>query len=72
MKVGFVGVHYPHTEHRQEFLSRARQVVEFLRTAPGCLSADSWTTANGEVVVTTGQWESHEAASASASSPMSR
>lgn len=32
-----------------------------MRSTPGCLSAQCWTTSDGDAVVTTGQFESEEA-----------
>ncbi len=61
MKVGFVGIHYPHISHREEFISRVQRAVEVIRLTPGCLSADCWVTVAGDAVVSTAQWESEDA-----------
>ncbi len=65
MKVGFIGIHYPHIPHREEFISRVQRAVEVMRPTPGCLSADCWVTVAGDAVVSTGQWESEEALASS-------
>ncbi|SHG23928.1 putative quinol monooxygenase [Streptoalloteichus hindustanus] len=65
MKVGMVAYHYPHAEHREEFIARLHQVVEFFRRTPGCLSADCWVTADNDAVISTVQWESEAAFGAS-------
>lgn len=65
MKVGFIGIHYPHIPHREEFISRVQRAVEVMRPTPGCLSADCWVTAAGDAVVSTAQWESEEALASS-------
>lgn len=64
MKVGMVGDHYPHVEHREEFIARVQRVAEAFRQTPGCLSADCWVTDDGAVVSTV-QWESEDAYQAS-------
>jgi quinol monooxygenase YgiN len=65
MKVGFVALHYPHADHRAEFVARVEHAVQQLRATPGCLSADCWLTIDGEAVVSIAQWESEEAQAAS-------
>jgi quinol monooxygenase YgiN len=65
MKVGIVGSHYPHASHREEFISRVHQVAEVFRRTPGCLSADCWVSPDGDAVISTVQWESEEALTAS-------
>lgn len=67
MKVGFVAIHYPHTSHREEFISRVQRAAEVMRPTPGCLSADCWVTAAGDAVVSTAQWVSEEALTSSIS-----
>jgi quinol monooxygenase YgiN len=61
MSIGFVAVHYPGPAYFEEFIGRAMQAVRAMRPTPGCQSADYWVTAEGEAVVTTGQWDSVEA-----------
>jgi quinol monooxygenase YgiN len=63
--VGMVAVHYPHREHREEFLGRVRHAVEVMLPSPGCLSAECWMTVTGEAVVSIGSWESEKAMAAS-------
>ncbi|OKI09812.1 hypothetical protein A6A06_04030 [Streptomyces sp. CB02923] len=65
MKVGMVAYHYPHAEHRAEFVARVERVAEEFRRTPGCLSADCWLAADGDAVVSIVQWESAEASAAS-------
>jgi heme-degrading monooxygenase HmoA len=65
MKVGMVGIHYPHASHRGEFISRVHQVAEVFRRIPGCLSAECWVSAADDAVISTVQWESEEAFAAS-------
>jgi quinol monooxygenase YgiN len=65
MKVGFVAVHYPDSRHLDELIARVKRAVEVMRLTPGCLSADCWVTVDGDAVVSTGQWESDQARTAS-------
>ncbi|MFF8785163.1 antibiotic biosynthesis monooxygenase [Streptomyces sp. NPDC015125] len=65
MTVGFVGIHYPHPTHFDDFIARVNQAVEVLRTTPGCLSAACWVTADDDAVVSTAQFASDEALMAS-------
>ncbi|MFI1161163.1 antibiotic biosynthesis monooxygenase [Streptomyces sioyaensis] len=65
MTVGFVGIHYPQATHFEDFIDRVQQAVEVLRTAPGCLSAACWVTAEWDAVVSTAQFTSDEALAAS-------
>ncbi|MFI7002278.1 antibiotic biosynthesis monooxygenase family protein [Nocardia sp. NPDC050175] len=65
MTVGFVAFHYPRPSHFDEFVGRVRKVRDVLSSAPGCLSVECWISADGEAVVSTGQWESDEAFAAS-------
>ncbi|MEU9000173.1 antibiotic biosynthesis monooxygenase [Streptomyces caniferus] len=65
MTVGFVGVHYPHPTHFDDFIARVQHAVDVLRTTPSCLSAACWVTAEGESVVSTAQFASDEALAAS-------
>ncbi|WP_433566782.1 antibiotic biosynthesis monooxygenase family protein [Nocardia sp. CA-151230] len=63
MSIGFIGFHYPKAEHFEEFIDRARQMGEAMRSTPGFLSGGCWTTAtpDGDSVVTACQFESPEA-----------
>jgi quinol monooxygenase YgiN len=63
-KIGMVAVHYPKTEHRQEFVARVRRAAEVVGAAEGCLAADCWTTSDG-AVVSTAQWRTESAMRAS-------
>ncbi|MER0485032.1 antibiotic biosynthesis monooxygenase [Streptomyces sp. Edi2] len=65
MTVGFVGIHYPHPTHFDDFIARVNQAVEVLRTTPGCLSAACWVTDDDDAVVSTAQFASDEALMAS-------
>jgi heme-degrading monooxygenase HmoA len=65
MTVGFVAAHYPQPTHFDKFVARVQQVAEVLRSTPGCLSAECWVTISGDAVVSTAQWESDEAFTAS-------
>ncbi|MGI5262134.1 antibiotic biosynthesis monooxygenase [Streptomyces angustmyceticus] len=65
MTVGFVGVHYPHPTHFDDFITRVHHAVDVLRTTPGCLSAACWVTGEGDAVVSTAQFASDEALAAS-------
>ncbi|WP_378730921.1 antibiotic biosynthesis monooxygenase [Nocardia brasiliensis] len=65
MTVGFVAFHYPAPAHFEEFVDRVRKVREVMRSAPGCLAVDCWVSAEGDAVISTGQWESEEACAAS-------
>jgi quinol monooxygenase YgiN len=63
MTIGFVGFHYPHPEHFEEFVGRVCQVAEILRSQPGCLSAHPWVTADSAdgAVVSTVEFETQDA-----------
>jgi hypothetical protein len=61
MKVGLVALHYPRREHWDEMISRVRRAADVMAATPGCLAADCWVSADGQAVVTTGQWESEQA-----------
>jgi quinol monooxygenase YgiN len=65
MKVGLVAFHYPRREHHDDMLRRVGQAAEFIARTPGCLAADCWITEEPEAIVSTGQWESEEALTAS-------
>ncbi|MEV7548081.1 antibiotic biosynthesis monooxygenase [Amycolatopsis sp. NPDC089917] len=65
MTVGFVATHYPHADHRDEFVARVQRVAGVLRSTPGCLAAECWVTADGGAVVSIARWESAAAQSAS-------
>jgi hypothetical protein len=64
MTVGFVAIHYPHSAHYDEFVSRVQHAAEVMRPTPGCLGATCWVTPAGEAVISIAHWES-EAAQAS-------
>lgn len=59
-----VAIHYPRAAHREEFVSRVQHAAQVMGSAPGCLSADCWLTADG-AVVSTAQWETAKAMKAS-------
>jgi quinol monooxygenase YgiN len=61
MTIGFVAFHYPRPEHFEEFIGRTHKVRDTLQASPGCLSVDVWATADGDAVVTSGQFGSEEA-----------
>jgi quinol monooxygenase YgiN len=64
MKVGMVAFHHPRREYRDEMISRVRRAAEVMAATPGCLAAECWMSDDGQVVVTTGQWESEQALAA--------
>ncbi|NLU65951.1 antibiotic biosynthesis monooxygenase [Streptomyces sp. HNM0574] len=66
MKVGIVASHYPHPEHREEFIARVHEVAAAFRQTPGCLSAECWYSAETDAVVSTVQWQSEQSRDASA------
>lgn len=61
MPVGFVAFHYPRPGDFEEFVGRAHQVGDSLRSSAGCLSVEVWATPDGDAVVTTGRFESQDA-----------
>jgi quinol monooxygenase YgiN len=61
MTFGFIAAHYPQPTQVDEFVARVHKVAEFLRSTPGCLSAEYWVTADGDAVVSMAQWDSDEA-----------
>ncbi|TJZ59054.1 hypothetical protein FCH28_02635 [Streptomyces piniterrae] len=63
MNVGMVAYHYPHAAHREEFISRVRQVRDVMLRTPGCLSGECW--ASGDAVISIVRWESEDARAAS-------
>ncbi len=65
MKVGLVAIHYPRPEQLDNLLARVRQAVEVIRSTSGCLCADCWLSTTGDVVVSTGEWVSGDALTAS-------
>jgi hypothetical protein len=65
MAIGLVAVHYPNPAYFDEFIARVQQAVDAVRVTPGRLSADFWTTIDGDAVVSNGRLESIEALTAS-------
>lgn len=61
MKAGLVAFHYPSHDYSEEMLARVRRAAEFIAALPGCLGTDCWLTADGQAIVSTGQWESEAA-----------
>lgn len=65
MTIGFIAIHYPHPEHREDFIERVQSAAATMRPTPGCLSATCWVTTDGTAVISTAYWQSEQARTSS-------
>ena len=60
MSFGFVAFHYPAPEHLDAFVADCHRVADAMRAQPGFVDVGVWVSADGEAVVTNGEFESQK------------